>query len=83
MTDIRISTSETKVIDALKAVFDNKGTESPALTPDTPLDGTLGLESLDFAELVVRLEQAFGSDPFADGNVPQVTNVRELAALYD
>jgi acyl carrier protein len=83
LADIRVSASESKVIDALKAVFANKGAEPPALTPDTPLDGTLGLESLDLAELVVRLEQAFGTDPFAEGNVPQVGNVRELAALYE
>ena len=35
----------------------------------TPLDATLGLDSLDYAELVVRLEGAFGVDPFASGGV--------------
>lgn len=78
-----MSPTETKVISALEAVFENKGQSAPEMTPDTALDGSLGLESLDFAELVVRLEQEFGKDPFSTDGVPQVNTVRQLAALYD
>ncbi len=78
-----MATTENRVISALEAVFENKGQNVPEMTPDTALDGSLGLESLDFAELVVRLEQEFGKDPFATDGVPQVNTVRELAALYD
>jgi len=40
--------------------FKNKRLTPPPLTAMTVLDASLGLESLDFAEMVVRLEQAFG-----------------------
>jgi acyl carrier protein len=67
---------------AIRAVFANRRQESPALGPDTALDRSLGLESIDFAELAVRLEREFGADPFADGDVPPIRTIRDLAALY-
>jgi acyl carrier protein len=69
------------IIGELKVVFRNKGLEPPALSVDTVLDGTLGLESLDFAELVMRLEQTFGKDPFSDGPIPEVRTLGDLCAL--
>ena len=54
-----------KVIEEFSTVFKHKGLNPPPLSSETVLDGSLGLESLDFAELVVRLEQVFGKDPFA------------------
>ena len=48
----------------------------------TVLDTSLGLESIDFAELVVRLENEFGTDPFASGEVPGIHTISDLAALY-
>ena len=52
------------------------------MTATTALDGTLGLDSLDFAEAVVRLEQRFGFDPFASGTIDHLRTVGDLAALY-
>ncbi|MBM4061143.1 MAG: acyl carrier protein [Planctomycetes bacterium] len=60
-------------------VFANRGRRSPELMAESPLDASLGLESLDFAEVVVRLEMEFGVDPFANG-VP--AGVRRLGDLY-
>jgi len=40
-----------------------------ALAPDTRLREELGFDSLDLAELTVRLEEAFGVDIFAAGVV--------------
>lgn len=79
---MNLSASERGVIEVIRAVFANKGQESPALAPDTVLDLSLGLESIDFAELVVRLEREFGKDPFADGDVPSIRTIRDLAGLY-
>ena len=45
-----------KVVEEFGVVFKNKGLSVPALSAETVLDGSLGLESLDFAELVMRLE---------------------------
>lgn len=73
--------AEAKVIACLAEVFENKGEPAPPLAPETSLDASLGLDSLDFAELVVRLEARFGRDPFAHG-AERVGTVAELARLY-
>jgi acyl carrier protein len=72
-----------KVIGEFSSVFQNKGLDPPALSSETILDGSLGLESLDFAELVVRLEQVFGKDPFAGDSIPEVRTLADLAVLYE
>jgi acyl carrier protein len=72
-----------QVIDVIHAVFRRKGAAAPPpVGPETPLDGSLGLDSLDFAEVAVRLEQAFGFDPFSAGTVNRLRTVADLAALY-
>lgn len=44
----------------------------------------LGLDSLEFAVLVVRLEDVFGFDPFLSGRVEQFPHtVGDLVALYE
>jgi len=58
------------------------GLDTPELGADTVLDSSLGLESVDFAEIVVRLEAEFGIDPFAQGEVPSVITFGDLVALY-
>jgi acyl carrier protein len=77
------SLAEAKVIACIAEVFENKGEAAPPLGPDTGLDASLGLDSLDFAELVVRLEACFGRDPFAQGVSERVATVAELARLYE
>jgi acyl carrier protein len=70
-------------VSCIAEVFSGKGQEAPVLSLHTPLDGTLGLDSLDYAELVVRLEGAFGVDPFASGAVSSPLNtVGDLLRLY-
>jgi acyl carrier protein len=70
------------IIGEFQTVFKNKGMNPPALSAETILDGSLGLESLDFAEVVVRLEQVFGRDPFSGDTIPEVSTMAELCALY-
>jgi acyl carrier protein len=71
-----------KVVTEFETVFLNKGLSPPTLIPETVLDGSLGLESLDFAELVVRLEQVFGKDPFSGPTIPEVKTLADLCCLY-
>lgn len=71
-----------KVIACLGQVFENKGQTPPALSGETALDHSIGLESVDFAELVVRLEDAFGFDPFSQGAELDVLDIKTLASLY-
>lgn len=74
---------ERRVISVIRAVFANKRISAPPIESTTVLDRTLGLESIDFAELVVRLEIEFGADPFSEPNVGSVRTVADLAALYE
>jgi acyl carrier protein len=72
----------TKVVGEFQTVFKNKGLDPPELSAETRLDGSLGLESLDFAEIVMRLEQVFGKDPFSNGTMPELSTLGDLCALY-
>ena len=71
-----------QILQVFAEVFRNKGLPVPVMTSETALDGSLGLESLDFAVVVVRLEEIFGIDPFADGVPADVRTVADLARLY-
>lgn len=77
-----MSEIETRVLETIRAVFANKGTPAPPVDGATLLDNSLGLDSLDYAELVARLEMEFGFDPFADGPIPSVRVVADLVSLY-
>jgi len=58
----------------------NKAPET--LTPDLPLYAEgIGLDSLETAELSAVLEDAFGTDPYSSGDMPQT--VGEILAFYD
>jgi acyl carrier protein len=72
-----------RIVGEFETVFKNKGLTPPVLAPETVLDGSLGLESLDFAELVVRLEQVFGKDPFSQDTIPEVHTLADLCVLYE
>jgi acyl carrier protein len=79
---VMTATIDRRILTAFEQVFHNKGLEPPPQTAETVLDGTLGLESMDFAEVVLRLEQAFGKDPFAEGIPPNLRTLCDLAELY-
>jgi acyl carrier protein len=79
----RMTSNEAAVIQILQVIIESKQLPVPPITPGTALEARLGLESLDFAELVVRLEEATGKDPFANGDAPHIQTVSDLAALYD
>jgi len=72
-----------RVIRCVEEVFRNKGASPPVLGPSTPLTQELGLDSLDYAELVARLEYAFGFDPFASGVPREIRTLTDLASLYE
>ena len=75
--------AEQVVVTQILEIFAAKGIDPPEVNEKSPVDGSLGLESLDFAELAVRLEGEFGRDPFAEGDVPPLNSVADLAALYE
>jgi acyl carrier protein len=63
-------------------VYANRGVEPHPLPDSAALDGSLGLESIDLAEVVVRLEEEFGFDPFADGIPAGLRTFGDLVRLY-
>lgn len=66
------------LLDVLNTVRGNKGLEPlPTLERDQDLRRDLGLDSLDLAELTVRLESESGVDVFQAGLVATVGEVLE------
>ena len=69
-----------KVILVFEEILRNKNMRPAALDAGTILDGSLGLESLDFAEIVVHWADEFENDPFASEVTPEVTEPGDLAS---
>jgi acyl carrier protein len=79
---ISITENQGRIIELLAEVMKTKGLAAPSIGPDTVLD-QLGLESLDFAQVVIRMEEITGKDPFATGAEYQIKTLSDLAVLYD
>ena len=73
---------ESRLIEVLLDITTTKGLGTPLLAGDTVLE-QIGLESLDFAQAVIRMEEITGRDPFASGADYQLRTVKDLADLYD
>ena len=70
------------VIATVRALAQDKGAKPPDLTENSSLiDGGAGIDSLDPAVVVVRLQERTGKDSFRDGFVGFST-VRKLVNLY-
>jgi acyl carrier protein len=68
--------AEKTLLRVVNTVRANKGLEALLLlTPDQDLRRDLGFDSLDLAELTVRLEAETGVDVFANGLVATVGEV--------
>ncbi len=76
-----MTATESQVAEVLLEIFVNKNLAQPQLAGHTVLD-QLGLESLDFAQAVIRLEELTGKDPFANAVDYQIKTLSDLAALY-
>jgi acyl carrier protein len=79
---ISLTENQSRIIELLADIFRMKELVAPPLGPDTALD-QLGLESLDFAQAVIRMEEITGKDPFATGAEYQIKTISDLAVLYD
>jgi acyl carrier protein len=72
------------VLQAIRETLAAKGLPPPAsLDLSTPVDGTLGLDSLDWAAVIVRLEEKTGIDPFQKPVERELKTVRDLVELYE
>jgi hypothetical protein len=77
-----LTQNQERIATLLTEVFESKGLTAPVFDPGTVLD-QIGLESLDFAQVVIRMEELTGKDPFASGEDLQIKLLSEFAALYD
>ena len=77
-----LTDNQRRVVEALTEVFQEKGLQVPSVQADTVLE-QLGLESLDFAQVVIRMEEVTGTDPFATGADYQIRTLADFAALYE
>ena len=67
---------EQKLIDILNRVLEKKEKSGlKSLIPDHSLRKDLGFDSLDLAEMTVRIEDVFQVDVFADGNVDTIADI--------
>lgn len=67
---------------AIREIIASKGRAAPELSEDDALVAGLGLDSLDLAVLVVKLERRFGCDPFRNGR-DAVTTFGQFVAVYE
>ena len=74
---------ETVVHARIRAILEDRGDETIAITGGDKLNATLGLTSMDLALLVSELEAELGVDPFAKlVSVTAVRSVDDLVAAY-
>jgi acyl carrier protein len=65
----------------ISSIHLERGEAVPELKPQTPISAS-GLDSLDIAALVVRLEEAIGVDPFKEALDRYPQTLGEMADLY-
>ena len=74
---------ETVVHARIRAILEDRGDETIAITGGDKLNATLGLTSMDLALLVSELEAELGVDPFAKlVSITAVRSVDDLVAAY-
>lgn len=77
MPDVR-----TAVADSINKVLTDSGRPAREFNDDDTLTGTIGLDSLDLAVMVVSLEQVLAVDPFRSGAAP-VPTFGQIVDLYE
>ncbi len=67
---------ESKILELVNTVLENRSKEKlKKLNPDMHLRNDIGFDSLDLAELTVRIEAEFDIDIFEDGIVSNVSEI--------
>ena len=76
-SDVRKTVSE-----AVQTVMVARGLDTGAFRPDAKLADGLGLKSMDLAQIVLELEDAFDCDPFQKIPITSIRTVDDLAQAY-
>ncbi len=70
------------IIEVIQETLALKGSPPVSLTVDSNIDQSLGLESLDWAAIVVVLEERTLADPFQRGLKQELRTLGDLVDLY-
>jgi len=69
---------EEKILEIMNTVLDNRSKKKlTTLTPEMHLRNDIGFDSLDLAELTVRIEAEYDIDIFEEGIVNTVNEILE------
>ena len=66
---------ENRLLRIINTVINKKGEEICSLNYDSSLRNDLGMDSLDLAELTVRIEDEFDVDIFEDGVIDKISEI--------
>ena len=64
------------------AVMRERGLDTGAIAADARLSETLGLKSMDLAQIVLTLEDDLGADPFREIPITSIRTVGDLVRAY-
>ena len=68
-----------KILEIVNKVLENRSkTKLESLSPEMDLRNHIGFDSLDLAELTVRIEAEYDIDIFEDGIVNTVSEILEI-----
>jgi acyl carrier protein len=82
MSTANLSFVRLAVTTVINRILGESGRETQTFSDEDFLTEKIGLDSLDFAVMVVGLEQSLGVDPFRV-SVPTVSTFGALVALYE
>lgn len=71
------------VTEAVAAVMRQRGLDAAAIEPDAKLADTLGLKSMDLAQIVLDLEDTLEADPFATIPITSIRTIGDLTRAYE
>ena len=71
-----------RVFTTIMLVAGNRNIKLPVLTEQTELDGRLGLDSLDWATIIVKLEMEFAVEPLSTGKMVQWKTLGDVVETY-
>jgi len=71
-----------RITGAIAEVMAQRGLDSSAVAPEAKLSETLGLKSMDLAQIVLNLEDELETDPFQTIPITSIRTVGDLIGAY-
>lgn len=71
-----------RITGAIAGVMAERGLDAARIEPGAKLSDTLGLKSMDLAQIVLNLEDALETDPFQTIPITSIRTVGDLIGAY-